>query len=154
MILDTLAHGDDYAALHPLFPVAFNYLRQFDPNTVDGKYELDGSRLYAVVQRYETAADETRAWEAHRVYADIQLMISGCERMIWAPLEGLGSGTPYNEAKDVQKFDDAPVKNAIPLVVPAGSFCVFLPQDGHKPGCLMKRPEPVLKVVMKVRLKD
>jgi len=34
----------------------------------------------------------------------------------------------------------------------AGSFAIFLPQDVHKPSLLIERPEPVTKVVMKVRL--
>ena len=154
MILDTLNHASNYTALHPLFPVAFGYLRSFDPNTPEGKYEIDGDRLYAIVQRYETAPDEAKSWEAHRVYADIQYMVSGRERMIHAPVEELRTGAPYNEAKDVRKFDDEVVKNATSVIVFPGSFCVFLPQDGHKPGCMVGRPEPVVKVVLKVRLKD
>ena len=153
MILDTLNHAGNYTALHPLFPAAFDYLRQFDPNTLDGKYEIDGDRLYAVVQRYETAPDEARIWEAHRVYADIQFMVSGRERMIHAPVEELRTGAPYNEAKDVRKYDDEHVRNATSVIVGGGSFCVFLPQDGHKPGCMVDRPEAVVKVVIKVKLK-
>ena len=152
MILDTLAHSADYTALHPLFPAAFEYLHRFDASTPDGKYPIDGDNLYAVVQRYETAADRTRLWESHRVYADIQFIVSGTERIVWAPAENLTPGAPYNEAKDVQKFEEAPVKDATPLIVPAGSFCVFLPQDGHKPGCTVACPEAVVKVVLKVRL--
>ena len=152
MILDTLDHWANYAPLHPLLPAAFDYLRKFDPNTPDGKYPLEGDRLYAMVQRYDTAPDETRTWETHRLYADVQLIVSGRERMIHAPAEELHASPPYNEAKDVQKYDEAPMKNSSPLVVPAGSFCIFLPQDGHKPGCMVARPEPVLKVVIKLRL--
>jgi len=154
MILDTLANCADCTAMHSLLPTAFDYLRRFDPCTPDGKYPIDGDRLYAVVQRYETAPEETRTWETHRVYADIQLIVSGQERMIYAPAGNLHAGTPYNEAKDVQKYGEGAVKDASPLVVGAGSFCIFLPQDGHKPGCMVEKPEPVLKVVVKLRLKD
>ena len=155
MIQDCLDHCADYAALHPLFPAAFDYLKQFDPNTPDGKYEIEGQRLYASVQRYETAPEESKAWETHQVYADIQFIASGRERILYAPVESFQPTTPYNPAKDVQKYDGAGVSNVTSMVIPAGSFAVYLPQDGHKPGCQASdRPEPVVKVVIKVRLKD
>ena len=154
MILDSLAHASDYLALHPLFPAAFAYLRTFDPNTPDGKYELDGKRLYAAVQRYETAPEAEKAWESHRVYADIQFIVSGREKILYAPVEELQPGTPYNEAKDVEKYSGETVKNAAFTILPAGSFAVYLPQDGHKPGCMVDSPEPVVKVVIKVQLTD
>lgn len=154
MILDSLAHCSDYTSLHPLFSVAFDYLQRFDPSTPDGKYELDGKRLYAQVQRYDTAPEETKRWESHRVYADIQFVVSGREQMLYAPVEGLRSSIPYNEVKDVEKYHDECVENATPLIVPPGSFCVFLPQDGHKPGCMVDHPESVVKVVIKVRMRE
>lgn len=151
MILDTLANSADYAGMHSLLPAAFDYLRRFDPATPDGRYPLDGDRLYAMVQRYGTAPEETRAWETHRVYADIQFMVVGQESMIYAPAANLSVGTPYNEAKDVQKYGTGQAKDSTSLLVAAGSFCIFLPQDGHKPGCMVAQPEPVVKVVLKLR---
>jgi len=153
MIIDSLTHCDDYVALHPLFPAAFDYLKSFDPNTPDGKYEIDGKRLYAVVQRYETAPEETKAWEAHRVYADIQYIVSGRENIVYAPVDELQSTIPYNEVKDVEKYSGASVKNASTTVIPAGHFGIYLPQDGHRPGCMVGSPELVVKVVIKVQLK-
>jgi len=153
MIQDRLDHCADYAALHPLFPAAFDYLKNFDPNTPDGKYEIKGSRLFASVQRYETAPEATKAWETHQVYADIQFIASGREKILYSPAEAFQPTTPYNPAKDVQKYDGAGVKSVTAMVIPAGSFAVYLPQDGHKPGCRVgNEPEPVVKVVIKVRL--
>ena len=155
MIQDRLDHCADYAALHPLFPAAFDYLKNFDPNTPDGKYEIEGQRLFASVQRYETAPEATKAWETHQVYADIQFIASGREKILYSPAEAFQPTTPYNPAKDVQKYDGAGVNHVTAMVIPAGSFAVYLPQDGHKPGCQVgETPEPVVKVVIKVRLKD
>ena len=153
MILDSLAHCADYFSLHPLFSKAFDYLQRFDPATPDGKYELEGDRLFAAVQRYETAPEASKVWETHRVYADIQCVFAGRERIYYAPAEELRAKIPYNEAKDIEKFDADCVKHAVPMVISAGNFCVFLPQDGHQPGCMVDQPESVLKVVIKVRLR-
>ncbi len=152
MILDSLSNSDFYVSAHPLFSAAFDYLKKFDPATPDGTYELDGKNLFAVVQRYETAPEATRKWEAHRVYADIQCIIAGREKMLHAPVGELVVTAPYNEARDVEKYGDEGVTNVSPLLVPAGTFCVFFPQDGHKPNCMVERPEAILKVVMKVKV--
>jgi len=153
MIQDSLVHSAQYAALHPLFPAAFEYLKNFDPNTPDGKYEIEGQRLYASVQRYETAPEASKAWETHQVYADIQFIASGREKILYTPAQDFQPTTPYNPAKDVQKYDGAGVKSVTSMVIPAGSFAVYLPQDGHKPGCQVGNDaEPVVKVVIKVRL--
>ena len=152
MIIDSLAHSADYAGIHPLFPAAFDYLRSFDPATPDGKYEIDGKRLYAMVQRYETAPETSKTWEAHRIYADIQYIVSGREKIFYSPVDQLQSSTPYNGEKDVEKYTGP--ADAAADVLPAGHFAVYLPQDGHKPGCMVDQPEPVVKVVIKIRLKD
>jgi YhcH/YjgK/YiaL family protein len=152
MILDSLAHSAQYAAIHPLFPQAFDYLRQFDAATPDGKYELDDKQLYAVVQRYETAPKEAKKWEAHRVYADIQYIVSGTEQIFYAPTPTLQTSVPYNDTKDVELFAPDSVKNASSLIIPGGFFGVFFPQDAHQPGCFVNQPEQILKVVIKVRI--
>ena len=154
MILDSLTHCADYVSLHPLFPAAFDYLKNFDPNTPDGKYEIEGKCLYALVQRYQTAPEETKAWETHRIYADIQYIVSGREAITYAPAGELDSTTPYNDVKDVEKYSGANVKTASTAIIPGGHFGIYLPQDGHRPGCMIGQPEPVVKVVIKVQLKD
>ncbi|XHR27351.1 MAG: YhcH/YjgK/YiaL family protein [Chthoniobacteraceae bacterium] len=154
MIIDSLANAADYASLSPLFAKGFEYLRNFDPATPDGKYEIDGGQVYAAVQRYTTAPEDQKAWEAHRVYADIQYIVSGREKILYAPVTELQSAVsvPYNDVKDVEKYADC-VKNAVSTVIAAGSFGIYLPQDGHKPGCFVDGPEPVVKVVIKVRVR-
>lgn len=153
MIVDSLAHSDSYLSLHPLFPAAFAYLKAFDPATPDGKYPIEGDCLYASVQRYTTAPEETKAWETHQVYADIQYIVSGAEKIFYAPAAALPEGTPYNEAKDVQKYGTGSVKDEVATVLRAGQFAVYFPQDGHKPGCLVDGSEPVVKAVLKIRVK-
>ena len=55
MILETLRNSVLLEGVHPLFPKAFAWLGSYDPATADGRYEIDGSELVAIVQRYETA---------------------------------------------------------------------------------------------------
>ena len=154
MILDSLTNHRQAASCHPLFPKAFAYLLSFEDSIPDGKYNIDGDQVVAIVSRYETAPEPEKAWEAHRFHADIQFVASGREVMFHCPLAEFVSSNPYNKEKDVEKFSGEGVLSASRLIVPAGSFCVFLPQDGHKPGCCEESPGPVVKVVIKVRLDD
>lgn len=152
MVFDSLSFSSRYAALHPRFPAAFAFLQQFDQSTSPGTYELEGRRLFAIVESNLTVPEQERKWEAHRLYADIQFVVSGRERMLYTPVENLRSEIPYNSLKDVEKFAQWTLHAPIPLDVRPGSFCVFFPQDGHKPTCLIDAPERVLKVVVKVLL--
>ena len=51
MIFDTLANADRYAALHPLFPRAFEFLRATDLKALaPGRYPIEGETLLAIVE--------------------------------------------------------------------------------------------------------
>ena len=151
MILDQLVNAETYRSLHPLFPAAFNYLRSFDLNTPDGKYELSGNNLVAMVERYVTKAISDKEWEAHNVYGDIQVLMQGREQCGHAERASLEISKPYQTEKDVEKYMP-PNFSASVLVLKPGMFAIFYPQDAHQPSIRLQEPEPVLKVVLKFRL--
>ena len=149
MIYDNLTHAALYNGLGDRFAAAFGYLTRFEPTSTDGRVSLDGDNLFALVQSYQTAAASTKMFESHRIYADIQYVVSGEEVIYTAPLDRLQVTTPYGSANDAALYsgpDDAPLR------LRAGDFAVLYPQDGHKPCCLWNAPAAVKKVVIKVRL--
>ena len=152
MILDQLSVSAAYESLHPLFPQAFAYLRAFDPQTADGKYELQGQDLVAIVQRYRTAPSAEKLWEAHQVYGDIQVVYEGLEYCGHADQKTLDVTKPYLAEKDVEKYA-APTSATTLLTLGRGNFAIFHPQDGHQPGVQIGTPGEILKVVIKFRLK-
>lgn len=141
-----------YHGLHPLFPQAFAYLEGFDEETPDGKVELVGTDLVAMVQRYTTADAAEKEWEAHEVYGDIQVVIRGRERCGYTAREDLRVSKPYNPEKDVEKFL-APEGECTSLLLKPRLFAIFYPQDAHQPGVKVAESGQVLKVVMKFRLR-
>lgn len=151
MILDQLSASASYESLHPLFPRAFAYLRDFDPATPDGKYELQGPDLVAIVQRYRTAPSADKMWEAHQVHGDIQVVYEGLEYCGHADRRTLVVTKPYVAEKDVEKYAP-PEAPATMLTLGRGNFAVFHPQDGHQPGVQVDAPAEILKVVIKFRL--
>jgi YhcH/YjgK/YiaL family protein len=152
MIFDTLEHAACYESLHPLFAQAFAFLRKaVEEDLPVGRYELQGSDLYAMVQEYDAKPREQGRFEGHRRYADIQFLLAGTE-CIDVIESGCGVTTQaYDPEKDLEFFADAePFHRA---VLRAGGFGIFYPHDLHKPGLAYGEPgEKVKKVVVKVRL--
>ena len=148
MILDTLSHWRRYAGLNPRFATAFAFLEQVAPTIADGRHEIAGDDVFALVQRYETRSAAGQP-EAHRRYVDIQFLVTGREVIQWAPLESLTEVTkPYDDAQDAGFF--AAGAAMVPVRLAAGRFAILFPEDAHAPCCAWADPEAVVKVVVKV----
>lgn len=118
----------------------------------DGKHEVDGDNVFVMVQRYTPRPVEQGKYEAHRKYVDIQVLVSGRERMGVLPLDGLRVETEYSDEKDVILFH-RPDDNAGLQPLAAGEFMVLDPSDAHMPGIApADGAEEVLKLVGKVRI--
>jgi YhcH/YjgK/YiaL family protein len=152
MIIDTLDNSVVYESLSAGFAQAFEYLRSGRAGTdAIGRHALDGDDLFVNVEEYTTKPRDQGRWEAHRKYADVQYMVSGCERMGYAVIDGMDVEEAYDAETDVGFFTG---EGAV-LRVPAGVFTVFMPQDVHMP-CIadgeLGVPGAVRKVVVKVRV--
>ena len=150
MILTTLAGADAIAALQPGMAAGLRWLRAFDPATPDGRHEIDGDDVFALVSTYDTGPATEKRFETHRAYIDLQYVASGAERILHAPAGGLEIETPYDAAKDIAFHAEPRASSS--LLLRAGDLAVFHPSDAHKPGCMAGGRDAVRKVVVKVRL--
>ena len=74
MIKDKLTNADTYYGISERLKQGFEWLKNNDLlNIPDGRYLIDGEKIFANVQSYITKDDAP--YEAHRRYADIQYMI-------------------------------------------------------------------------------
>jgi biofilm protein TabA len=146
MIFSNLSQSSRYAALHPLFPRAFDYIRNTDLlSLAPGRQDIAGDDLFAIVEHAQGKLCEHAKLEAHRKYIDIQLVLEGDEQMGWKPLaDCLNPVSDYSVEKDIQFFHDAP---AAWITVPPVHFCIFFPEDAHAP--LVSSGE-VRKVIFKI----
>ena len=152
MILDTLTHSSSYANLGPDFAKGFAFLHQFDGSQATGRYEIDGERVFALVQKYTTKPVESALFEAHRRYSDIQFVFSGRETILWAPLAAMSDQTmAYDEAKDAALWKCS-IPDFTPLQLSAGQMALFFPQDAHAPSIDWDASCEVVKVVVKVQV--
>lgn len=148
MILDTLERSARYTHLHADFARAFSFLSAADfASLAEGRHDLDGDRLFVLVQRSTGRGHDGAPLEAHRRYIDIQLTIDGAEEMGWRARAAceLPSGA-FDEVKDVVLFADAPSSW---FAVPPGHFTIFFPEDAHAP---LAGRGPVHKAVVKVAI--
>ncbi|MCK9201759.1 MAG: YhcH/YjgK/YiaL family protein, partial [Gallionella sp.] len=82
MILSALSQSSRYAALHPLFQRAFDYIRDTDLYALaPGRYPIVGDDLFAIVELVPGKTKAVARLEAHRRYIDIQLVLEGDEQM-------------------------------------------------------------------------
>ncbi len=70
--------------------------------------------------------------EAHRAYVDLQYYVAGGEIIDWYPLEALVPTTDHDEEGDFRLFA-CPAHLPLPLLMRAGTFALFFPQDAHVP---------------------
>ena len=103
--------------------------------------------VFPLVQDNTTKPKAEGVWEAHRKYIDVQFVAAGVEQMGWAKLDTLAVKKPYDADADYALFDGP----GDFLTVPAGSFTIFFPKDGHIPGIAVNdQPSAVRKIVVKV----
>ena len=148
MIFSALSQSSRYAALHPLFQQAFDFMRNTDLYALaPGRYPVVGDDLFAIVEHVEGKTKEMAKLEAHRRYIDIQLVLDGDEQMGWKPLaDCLNPVSEYRAEKDIRFFHDAP---ASWIAVPPDHFCIFFPEDAHAP---LVGSGQIKKVIFKVEV--
>jgi len=153
MIHDKIETAGKYKCLSERFMRAFELLQQGDiAGKEDGRYEVDGDKLFYLVQGYVTKPVEECRFEAHRRYADIQAVFAGREAMGYTQPGGLEVQTPYDGAKDIMFFTTPAGYTMLKLT--AGEFVVLFPGEGHMPQCQSDGPVKIRKVVFKVLIED
>lgn len=151
MILDTIDNTHLYTSLHTSFAKAFEILRDSTlSQREDGRYTVDGDKVYYTIQRYTTKAMSQGRLEAHRKYIDIQFLLSGQELLGYAPVKDLTVAEEYNPQKDIAFFNTP--KDITKIKLEPGLFCILFPDDAHLPCCHLAAPAEVRKVVIKIRL--
>lgn len=154
MIVADLEHLTEQAASSEGLTAALDFLRTVGPETPDGRVEVDGTAVYALVQSYQTRAETDRpTFEAHRKYVDVQYVVSGKETLGWAPLDLVTVSAPYDEEKDAL-LGFVPVEERTFLRFTSGQAIVLFPTDAHAPGLAAGRPEAVKKVVVKIAIES
>lgn len=148
MIVAEFENLESQIKMTPALKLALEWLSAMrDQILDDGRVEINGNQVYALVQSYESKTEPV--FEAHQRYLDIQYICEGRELFGWAPLEKLAPAAPYNPEKDVMK-GTVRAESASFVKLTAGQLAVVYPSDAHAPGAADGKPAPVKKIVVKV----
>ena len=139
-----------YDYLSEKFKAGYKWLAETDIKALeDGKYPILGDDVVASVQSYTTEPAETRRFEAHDKYFDIQYIAEGKEYFGVCRREGLKVSEAKPE-KDLYFFEEPEISGTILLC--EGDLIVVEPEEAHTPKCAAGKPSKVKKVVIKVKI--
>ena len=131
---------------------ALDALNALDLATLpNGRHELEGDRLFVLIQDATPRAIEDSRIEAHATYADIQLPLGARECFGFSLAQpGLAACDDQLAERDLAFYPD-PENEAFIDVAPC-EYIVFLPGELHRP-CLAVEGEgsaPFRKAVLKI----
>lgn len=115
-----------------------------------GTYEINGQMMYALVQEMSTKPAEDQRAESHIMYADIQLLVSGAEKIGVSRLSAELEMTDNQlAARDIAFYKH--VYDESVIVLNPGMFVVLFPEDVHRPCCHVNGEQHrIKKIVVKV----
>mgnify|MGYP001768453260 CR=1 FL=1 len=137
----------------PMLEAIKAFLGKHDPLSLAGtEIEIEGRELFVRPGAYKTRRPDEGRFEVHRVYADLQYVVSGAEVMQSAPADALTMATEYDPQGDISFFTAQ--EDITSVVVRAGEFVVYFPGEAHRPMCQRGLgPEEVRKLVFKIKIK-
>ena len=150
MIKDKLINAKNYYNLSDNIQKGLVWLENTNLNKIeDGKYEIDGDKVYASIQTYETK--ENAKYESHRKYIDIQYIVKGEEKIGVTEISNCETCIAYDKEKDLEFYNINTKEEFFELK--EGNFMIFYPHDAHKPSISIEKISTVKKIVVKVAVK-
>lgn len=147
MIIDSIENLSKYAQIPSQIA---DFLSNLDVDTKIGRYEL-GNGNYVNVETYHTKSINEAKFESHKDYIDIQMLLSGSERICFHNLEGLTELTPYSKEKDITFYSDKIDGDYVTLN--GKNFVLIYPHEAHAPQCAISESGiEVKKVVAKLKI--
>lgn len=148
MILSTLTDSHRTESLHPLFKRFFDYVKTHDLLRAPlGRIDVEGDDLFINNVEASLVEADKQVLEAHREYIDIHVVLQGCERIGWLPLDRCHDiRQAFDAAADCALYADKPASWA---TLGPGDFAVVFPEDAHAP---VVGQGTVRKLIGKIRL--
>jgi len=150
MIADILKNRQIYAAISPRIKTALEYIAKTNFTAMEpGRYELDGSNLFVLVQAYDSIPKGQGKWECHKKYIDIQYIAEGIEQIGCNNTGQMKITTEYNPEKDIAFLSG----EGDFITFSKGSYGIFFPEDAHMPKIAVNNViSTVKKVVIKIKV--
>ena len=149
MIYTNFHQMSRYERLSPNLDTALRFLASADLTKLEmGRNEVDGDNVFINRFDYTTMPEEQAAWEGHKYYADIHVVLEGEERIGVTDAAALTAGD-YDEAGDFIHYE-GPVDAWVTMR--PGDILIVYPEDVHMVKVQRNGPCPVKKAVFKVKV--
>lgn len=156
MIYGTVARwARDRRHFPPVFDKAFAFLAEQDCAALaPGKYPIDGEALFASLDAVRTQPHGERRFETHARYLDIQVLLMGREKQLYAPdASGIAVLEDRLAADDIAFHATPALYSAI--ILEPGCYVVYFPGEPHCPCCAIAGDgEDIRKLIFKIRWND
>jgi len=152
MIFDTISHlpqylpADVWQDLEP-------FIHRLRSDVPEGKCWIREPDIFAQVSSYKTRPAHDGRFETHKRYVDVQILLTGSEKIDVTSPDALIPDTDYDDHNDIRFYKgiDTP---AVRLVMMPGNFALFLPHDAHCPQITPdSEVQNVKKAVIKIDLR-
>lgn len=147
MIFDQLTNVDQYKGIHQNLDTAIDFLLSTSLESLPfGRTEIDGNSVFVNKMEANTAPADTKQFEVHQRYIDIQIDLCGTERIDTAtrvPMESLD----FDSEKDIGFTDGEATASCI---LGPGNFTICMTKEPHKPGITVTEQTALVKCVLKV----
>lgn len=146
MIIDKI----DNLKMYEQIPIEIaEFLQSLDSNVKTGRYEFEDGN-FVNVETYFTKEISEAKFEAHKDYIDIQMLLSGNERIYLKNINGLSEFVPYDVKKDIIFYSDK--VNGDYVTLDGSNFIFIYPHEAHAPQCSVEDNMSVKKVVAKIKI--
>ena len=148
MITDHIRNREKYYYLGEDYKTALDFFA-----TVSGEpfekadIAIENSGVMVKARPMETKRKEDCRFEAHRKYADIHFVAYGKEKIGYCDVKRLKL-VNYNEEKDAAFLEG----EGDYITMLPGDFMITLPDDAHMPCICVEKPEPLGKMIAKIKL--
>ncbi len=151
MIVSNLSDTKNYTYLNTSFRKALNYLKKNDlSKATNGRYEIDGDRIFALVNEYKPKPHVDLQWEIHNQYADIHYILNGEEKIGISNISNLEKISEYIPEKDATFYSGTGQF----ISLKKGEFMILFPNEAHVSGLESDIITQVKKIVIKVRINN
>lgn len=147
MIYDKVENVKKYRGMSKWLDTAIDFLENTDLAALpDGRTEIAGDKVFANVMHAEASAEETKEFEIHKKYMDIQIDIEGTE-VIQVGYRTDNALEAFSEETD---FGTVSCECNVSCIMGEGKFIVCMAEEPHKPGIIAGEDASLRKCVIKV----
>lgn len=147
MIFDDLKNVTRYKGIHPNLDKAIDYLYEHRKEHFElGKYEIDGDKVFLVVQENVLNQEDNDQFEHHKKYADFHLLVEGHEYSSYGA-RVVDEAVAFDEGADIGFVH---CQDCYQLLLGYHNFAIFFPGEPHQPNSYAGLEEKVRKYLFKI----